>query len=499
MARAQDISKQPGPARRAAPAFAGALLGLAAGCAGLAEPEPIDFSDEPQATAALAPLPAPPAEGYAWDDLARRAADRSGEAEALLLEALAERHQAAVDTAWRDPQLRLGIHRGELEEETASRLATTTDPWLPAAPPEPELRPREWETRDTSGYEAGLRVYVENPFVNQWLRKRGAATAQAKEAESQEAAYALYCEVRALCLEAAALRAEIDLLEQIAAWRTQVRDIRSRQAAAGVTHAFDLIGSVTRAAAIRSDLREKEAEHRQLIRQIAILADVPAEQIRLHPPMAAALPDAAAWEAEALVDLALARRPDLARREREQAAAAHGVRAAQAGLLPWFDYVEGTYEGESAQAEAYEDYTTGFDQTDRETTEWQLRFAVNIPVFGWDGKEVRLSRAQLAAAAARTGRLRAQIRAEVAGVHADYLRACADRARLADESRQVQAVMTAKIDALAREPSVPPEDLLAAREDVVAYARVLLQADRECLRLAQWLETVTGGPLAPAP
>ena len=59
--------------------------------------------------------------------------------------------------------------------------------------------------------------------------------------------------------------------------------------------------------------------------------------------------------------------------------------------------------------------------------------------------------------------------------------------------------MTAKIDALAREPSVPPEDLLAAREDVVAYARVLLQADRECLRLAQWLETVTGGPLAPAP
>lgn len=499
MARAHDMFRRGAPARRVACALAGALLGLAAGCAGLAEPMPIDFSGEPSAAVALAPLPPPPAEGYAWDDLARRAADRSGEAEALLLEALAERHQAAVDTAWRDPQLRLGIHRGELEEETAGRLATTTDPWLPAAPPEPELRPREWETRDTSGYEAGLRVYVENPFVNQWLRKRGAATAQAKEAESQEAAYAVYCEVRGLCLEAAALRAEIDLLGQIAALRTQARDIRSRQAAAGVAHAFDLIGAVTRVAAIRSDLREKEAEHRRILRQIAILADVPAEQIRLRPPAAETLPDAAAWEPEALAGLALARRPDLARREREQAAAAHGVRAAQAGLLPWFDYVEGTYEGESAQAEAYEDYTTGFDQTDRETTEWQLRFAVNIPIFGWDGKEVRLTRAQLAAAAARTGSLRAQIRAEVSGVHGDYLRACADRDRLAAESRQVQAVMTAKIDALAREPSVPPEDLLAAREDVVAYARVLLQADRECLRLAQWLETVTGGPLATEP
>lgn len=499
MARAQGISKPPAQARRAAPAFAGALLGLAAGCAGLAEPAPIDFSDEPQAAAALAPLPAPSAEGYAWDDLARRAADRSGEAEALLLEALAERHQTAVDTAWRDPQLRFGLHRGELEEETPGRLATTTDPGLPAALPVPELRPREWETRDSDGYEAGLRFYVENPFVNQWLRKRGAATAQAKEAEAQEAAYALYCEVRALCLEAAALHAEIDLLGQIVDLRTQVRDIRSRQAAAGVAHALDLVGAVARAAAIRTDLREKEAEHRRILRQIAILADVPAEQIRLQPPAAAALPDAAAWGPEALADLALARRPDLARREREQAAAAHGVRAAQAGLLPWFDYVEGTYAGESAQAEAFEDYTTGFDQTDRETTEWQLRFAVNIPVFGWDGKEVRLSRAQLAAAAARTGSLRAQIRAEVAGVREDYLRACAERARLADESRQVQAVMAAKIAALARETSVPPEDLLAAREDVVAYTRVLLQADRECLRLAQWLETVAGGPLAPAP
>ena len=35
--------------------------------------------------------------------------------------------------------------------------------------------------------------------------------------------------------------------------------------------------------------------------------------------------------------------------------------------------------------------------------------------------------------------------------------------------------------------------------DDVDEQRLLLQADRECLRLAQWLETVTGGPLATEP
>lgn len=56
--------------------------------------------------------------GLDWNALALRAADHSGEAGVLLLEADAERHQAAVDTAWREPQLRLGVSQGEADEET---------------------------------------------------------------------------------------------------------------------------------------------------------------------------------------------------------------------------------------------------------------------------------------------------------------------------------------------------------------------------------------------
>ena len=476
-----DILKPSNPRALLAALGACGLLGAAVGCAGLAAPAAGAARREVPVAEVAAPLPAPPAEGYAWDDLARRAAERAGEARALLLEAGAERRQAEADTAWRDPQLRLGSRQGEADDETSGAL------------------PREWETRSSDAYEVGLRVFISNPFVNRWLRKSGESAARAKEAESQEAAYALACEVRSLCLEAASLREEIDVLEQIAAFRTQLRDIRSRQAAAGVAGALDLTRAVTRAAAIRSDLREKEAEHRQLVRRIALLADVPAEQIRLCPPAAESLPDAAVWAPGELVDLALSRRPDLARAEREQDAARHAVAAAKAGLLPWFDYVEGAYEGESTRATAYADDATGYDATDREATEWQLRLAVNLPIFDWDGKEVRLAQARLAAGAARVQALRAQIRAEIAGVRKDYLRACAERDRLAAECRQVRDVMTAKIDALAQEPTVKQEDLLAAREEVADYGRILLRADRECRRLALELESVVGGPLAPAP
>ncbi len=494
-----DILKSAKPRALCAALGACGLLGAAAGCAGPAAPPAGDSFREVSAAEEAAPMPAPPAAGYAWDDLARRAAERGGEARALLLEAGAERRQAEVDTAWRAPQLRLGSRQGEADRETPGRLALRSDPLLPGVPAEPDMRPGEWESRSSDAYEVGLRVFISNPFVNRWLRKSGESAAQAKEAGSREAAYALACEVRSLCLEAASLREEIGVLEQIEAFRTQLRDIRSRQAAAGVAGALDLIRTVTRAAAIRSDLREKEAEHRQLVRRISLLADVPAEQIRLRPPAAENLPDAAVWAPGELVDLALSWRPDLARAEREQDAARHAVAAAKAGLLPWFDYVEGSYEGESTRSTAYEDYTTGYDAIDQDSTEWQLRLAVNIPIFAWDGKGVRLAQARLAAGAARAQALRAQIRTEIAGVRKDYLRACAERDRLAAECQQVRDVMTAKIDALAQESAVKQEDLLAAREEIADYGRILLRADLECRRLALELESVVGGPLAPAP
>ncbi len=478
----------PKSGRRAIPGAAlGAGLAVLAGWLGMAAPVLGGDSREE--------FFPPRTGGYDWNALAMRAATRSGEAQALLLETQAERRQAAVDTAWREPQLRLGAAQGEADEETEGRLAVRTDP--ASARTEPDLRPREWETIDSDAYEIGVRVYLVSPFVNQWLRRRGEAAALAKEAESREAAYAVYCEVRSLCLEAAILQEEIERLEQVERYRVEIRDIRSRQAAAAVAGALDLIEAVTRVADLRADLRDKKADHRRLVRRIALLAGVPEDRLWLKPAGEEPLPDAAAWTIDELVDLAFSRRPDLARAEQEGAVAAHGLRAAKAGLLPWFDYVEGSYAGDHVQGSAYEEYTTGYDARERDSSEWQVRFAVNVPVFDWDGKEVRLARARQAVADARLGDLRDRIRAELDAVREDYLRACVERERIVAENRQVGALMEAKIDALAEEPSVPPEDILAAREEAARYGRIRMRAEHECRRLAQELEALAGGPLAP--
>ena len=237
----------PKSGRRAIPGAAlGAGLAVLAGWLGMAAPVLGGDSREE--------FFPPRTGGYDWNALAMRAATRSGEAQALLLETQAERRQAEVDTAWREPQLRLGAAQGEADEETEGRLAVRTDP--ASARTEPDLRPREWETIDSDAYEIGVRVYLVSPFVNQWLRRRGEAAALAKEAESREAAYAVYCEVRSLCLEAAILQEEIARLEQVERYRVEIRDIRSRQAAAAVAGALDLIQAVTRVADLRAGVQD---------------------------------------------------------------------------------------------------------------------------------------------------------------------------------------------------------------------------------------------------
>lgn len=487
--------------RAAVGAGAGALCLAGLGCASAGR-ESAAVPAAPAAAAdavpaAAAATNAPPADGYAWEELARLAAANCSEAKALLLEAQAERHQAAVDTGWRNPQLRAGRHWGDEDEHTPGRGGMRTYPQEVGSPSRPFLRGREWSDTDFEGDTLGLRVYTANPFVNRWLRRRGEASAKAREEESRQEAYAVFCEVRTLCLEAELLREEIGLLERMAGLRNQLRDVRNEQADAGVTSPLDLIRAETRLASLRAEIRAKQAERQQLVRRIAVLAGIPVAQVKLAPrkpgpPVAEAYQDPAV-----LTDLAFLRRPDLAQAEREKEAAEHGVRAARAGQVPWFEYVEGTVEDETAHADSYEQYYTGHDRTTSDQTEWQVRVALTVPVFNWLGDEVRLSRAQLAAAETRVRGLYDTVRAEVGGVLDDYRSAHAERERLVGECDRLCAAMSARIDALEKEPAVKREEVLAAREELVAYRRMCLQAERESLVMAQYLETVCGGSLGP--
>jgi len=470
-----------------------------AGCASVKREAAPAGSGAPAGTngvAAAATTNVPPAGGYDWDTLARMAAANSSEAQALLLEAQAERHQAAVDAGWRNPQLRVGQSWGDEDEVTPGRTGMRTYPDEVGRPSRPFTSYRKTEEQSYDGESVGLRVYTVNPFVNRWLRRRGEAAAKALEKKSEEEAYAVFCEVRSLCLEAELLREEIALLEQMAEVRVQLRDVRREESEAGEASPLDLIRSETRVASLGSELCEKRTARQQLVRRIAVLAGVPAEQVKLRPRGATSPVAPTLLEPAVLTDMAFMRRPDLARAEHEKEAAAHGVKAAKAGEIPWFEFVEGTYKDENADTYSQEQYYSGSDYTARDQTEWQVRLAVTLPVFTWLGDEVNVTRAKLAAAEARVRGLYDVVRTEVGGVLEDYRVARGERDRLMGECERVCATMKSRIDALAQEPTVKREEVLAAREELIAYRRVCLKSERECLRMEQYLETVSGGSLA---
>ena len=466
----------------------GAWLWLVAGCASVKHGKPAG----PQAPAAsgctnVAVLATatvssvPPEGGYAWDDLARIAATNCSEAKVLLLESEVVRRKTAVDTGWRNPQLRAGERWGAEDEET----------WE-------NHREHERSERDFDGYTAGLRVYTVNPLVNRWLRKRGEASAQAKEAESDEAKYAVFCEVKSLCLEAEMLREEIELLERMAGLREQVRNARNEGADSGVANALEQIRAETWLATFRSEIGEKQTARKQLIRRLSVLTGVPAEQMRLRPPDFDRQVDAAYLNVAAMTDLAFQRRPDLQRAVHEKEAAENGVKAARAGQIPWFEYVDGSYAGRTDSSSSTETGIAGHGQKQDDVTEWQMRVAVTLPVFSWLGDEVRLNRAQVNAAEERVQGLYDTVLREVEGVLEDYRSVRAERDRMVAENKRLNETMTARIDALSNEATVRREDVLAAREELIAYGRGCLKAERECLRMTQYLETVSGGSLAPA-
>ncbi len=484
----------------------GAGLSVAvAGCAHLARQAAAPQAQEPSCAVAAAATHAPaatapcevevPADGFGWDEVARLAASRSREAGALLLDAVTERRQAAVDTAWRNPQLRAGWSVGDADEETPGRTGMRTYPDEPGSPTRPFTRNREWSERSSDSAMAGLRVYVANPFVNRWLRKRGEAAAQAKEEESREVGFALFCEVRALCLEAEMLREEAVLLQQMAALREQACEVRREQSEAGIVTALEQIRAETRLASLRSEMSERLATRQQLLRRIAVLAGVPPESLRLKPREGSRRLSDSLLDAAALTELACLRRPDLARLRREVEAAGFEVASAEAGRIPWFEHVEGRYDDGRAVTRSTEANVSGSDRAERDETEWQVRLAVTLPVFSWMGDEVRLSRSRRAAAEARERGLLDEIVREVEGVLQDYREARAERDRCVMERERLLTVMAGRIDALAAEPTVRREDILEAREELLRFVRVCLRAEQECLRLEQHLESVSGGPL----
>lgn len=428
-----------------------------------------------------------------WDALAHMAAARSIEARALLLDAQAERHKSAVDTGWRNPRLKLGTWSGDVDESTPARTGWRTYTEEVNNPRRQFWRYGDWEDRSYDGSSIGMRVFLANPFVNRWLRRQGEASAQALEKEAEEESYAIFCEVRTLCLECEILREETELLKNMLELRLAARQLASEQMEAGIITPARMIRAETRLAMLRSELNSKQLAWWQTMRQISLLAGVPQDGLKLENKPHIAINDFSKFDSATLASIAFARRPDLARLEKEQEAAKFAVKAAHAAQIPWFEYIEGVYQTERSKSTAYENNYTGFDYTSRDSNEWQLRTAITIPIFNWLGDEIKLTSVSLKAAQERLSGQYAWVSEEINSVLFNFQIATTDWQRLQDESRQLMENMDRRIATLEQMPATKREEILDAREELLAYQRVCLKTDRDYRFMLQCLETITGG------
>lgn len=431
-------------------------------------------------------------DGWSWDELARLAGARADRAKVELLKAAAKRQSVEEGLAWKDPQLRLGHTWTDTHDRTWDG---NLDQPLASRP----------ENGDGETWTAGVRFYVSNPFVNRQLRRQGDKAVEAREARAQAEAYAVYCEVKTLCLdEAFAAREEKLRREELALVET-IRNVNAARLERGVAKSpLDALKAEIARERTLLQIEETVQMRARTRAQIAFLAGVPERGLRIRYTPPEPPPTNAVYGA-VLVETAFARRPDLARALAEYEAAQAGVGAAKAAHIPWFDFVEGSYAhqtsdevnwgGEKIDGVRYarRGRSRGHDD------DWQVRLAMTVPLFTWFGDSVKRSKLVVEAADVRVQALRAAIENEIGTALAAFRAADARFVHLSDEGSAFLAKMERRLETCAAEATIPPEEVARARLELLGYRRMKALSERDWIRGILLLESVSGGVLPHLP
>ncbi len=419
-------------------------------------------------------------EGWSWEELARRAGLRADKAKVELMKAAARRQRVSADLAWKDPQLRL-----------ARSWEDSRDRRFGFGP----------ENGDGDSMTIGMRFYVSNPFVNRQLRRQGDAQVESLEASAKAEAYAVYCEVKSLCLEAEFLRRDASFRREELELIGRIRDENLKRLENGVASSpLDALRAETSRERAILKLSEAEQSLRRTRNQIAFLAGVPEQDLRIrHTPPEPPTTNAA-YRAF-LVETAFLRRPDLAGALADFEAARAGVGAAKAAYMPWFDFVEGTYSHQTSSRDDW-DLDNGYYRKHAKRSredDWQIRVALSVPIFTWFGDSVKNSRRVVDFADARVQSLRVAIETEISSAFASYCASDARFVRLSDDGGAFLKKMEVRLAEFSRAAAVQPEDVNKARLEFLDYRRMKTMSEYDWIHAILLLESVSGGPLPHLP
>ncbi len=424
---------------------------------------------QPEPAAPPPPQTAPPAAPleteYTWFRLAELAAANSWEIRSLAGEAQAERLWGITRAQTRDPRL-LGLYDRSSGSAWEDRLAGH-------------------RSADDSSYSAGgrLRIYTSNPFVNRHLRAEGTGRAEELIGKAAAVKHDLTEDALLLCIEIHRLEQERTLAAETERLREALLQRTQRAAEAALVTFYEVARDELALENTRAANREREVRITSLRRELAALCAIPVEHLRITPPaidlptLSANLPPAADLYAQAI-----ASHPQLliARSLKKQAQAQ--IDTARATQIPWFEYVDAGYGRargtgtETTAAPAGATTLSGSDQS----SEWQIRAAVTIPVFSWFSSAGRQARLRLQAAQAREHALFEHIHREINGLRADLLAASAAYTQALQTFADYETRLHSRIAPLRQATFADQEAFLKLELDELEVKTRLLRMEERC-------------------
>lgn len=411
-----------------------------------------------------------PADGFSWHELAEIASQRDGKTQLAALQINRSTLQNQLDLTWRDPQLRL--NSSFYSEDDYTHGGNNSH-------------------EDAQGYGTALRFYTSNPFVNRWIKKQGAKNARSILAKSRELSYAVYCETKMKCCEAAILEDQLKQLKESQTLHRKICDCYNELRTSGQAAPLKIIKADIKLAKTELQIEKTGRELRNVIYQLAQLTGVDAEKIKVQPLEKQKLSDPAKLNCDDLTIAAVEMRPDLESIRAEIDLAKTKVEIAKAKQIPWFEFLEAGYRNRSEDVTSY----TGSGQrnSDAARDEWLLRTAVSLPVFSWAGHETALAAAVVRETQLREAIALTSIRAEIRNALDNYSDAFAARTKMQTEVDSHIQEFNKAVRELDNSKAVIETEILATEELINSYGQSVRENLYNCYKLKLYLDSVTGG------
>jgi outer membrane protein TolC len=391
------------------------------------------------------------------------------------------RKKAATDL--QDPELRLSRDDG-----TGDAIENKAIP--PAVP-------SVTRTAESSQSRAvGIRFFPPNPWTRDARVSAEEAGSNAARMDVRAAEWDVAMEVSRLFADIRFLSQDEGLLDQLVSVCDDTITLFQERAQARQVSRLDVLQVSQRrlqALAARDRVRRSLRESRRLL---AMRVNLPLDQIVLADPKTPQpFSDPAILTNARVAVTGLAVRADLLALRWRCLAAQARVDEARAERIPWFSFIEASYANGEQDQQAREGASVSSEKSDR--VEWRVDVGITIPLFSWSNHTPDLRRAESRQAAITLGEAIRNAGREVQdGLDAaDSLRE--RQAEYAAQSEPVLRDLEATLRTLAEETGLPPEQILAAREQLLSLQRFQREQDYEFQKGVVALEDVLGTWLAP--